>query len=66
MVAYLEKVKELLRSISRVSIQVVPWSKNTNANALAKLASTRDVELLNAVSVAFLVEPSIKQRPEVM
>ena len=37
-----------------------------NADALAKLASTRNVELLDAVSVEFLVEPSIRQQPEVM
>ena len=47
-----------------VSIEVVPWSKNANANALAKLI--RDAELLDAISVEFLAEPSIKQRPEVM
>ena len=37
-----------------------------NADALAKLASTRDAELLDAVSVEFLVEPSIKQQLEIM
>ena len=33
---------------------------------LAKLASTRDAELLDAVLVEFLAEPNIKQWPEVM
>ena len=66
MVAYLEKAKELLGSIRAVSIEVVPRSKNTNVDALAKLASTWDVELLDIVSVEFLAEPSIKQWPEVM
>ena len=66
MVAYLGKAKELLRSIQVTLIEVVPRSKNTNADTLAKLASTRDAELLDAVSVEFLAEPSIKQRPEVM
>ena len=41
MVAYLEKAKELMGSILVVSIEVVP-SKNTNVDALAKLASTKD------------------------
>ena len=41
-------------------------SKNSNADALAKLASIKDVELLNTVSVKFLSKPSIKQRPEIM
>ena len=66
MVTYLEKVKELLGSILMVSIEVVPRSKNANADALAKLASTRDTELLDTVWVDFLAEPNIKQRPKVM
>ena len=32
---------------------------NVNADALAKLALTRDAELLDAVSMEFLTEPSI-------
>ena len=59
-VAYFEKAKELLGSIRAISSKVVPRSSNVNADALAKLASTRDVELLDAVSVEFLAEPSIK------
>ena len=60
MVAYLEKVKELIRSISTFTIEVVLRSKNSNTDAFAKLASTKDVELLNVVSVKFLFKPSIK------
>ena len=41
-------------------------SKNANADALTMLSSTRDVELLDVVSMEFLAEPSIKQYPEVM
>ena len=37
-----------------------------NADALVKFASTRDSELLDAVSVEFLVEPSIKPQPKIM
>ena len=65
-VAYLEKAKELMGSISTVIIEVVPRSKNSNTDALAKLASTKDAELLNAVSIEFLSKPNIKQRPEIM
>ena len=64
-VAYSEKAKELLRLIRAVSIKVVPQSKNANVDVLAKLASTKDAKLLNAVSVKFLAVPSIKQRLEV-
>ena len=61
MVAYLEKAKELIRSISTFTIEVVPRSKNSYADALAKLASTKDPDLLNAISVEFLSEPNINQ-----
>ena len=61
MVTYLEKAKELLGSIRVASIEVVPRSKNVNVDALAKLASTKDTELLDTVSEEFLPEPSIKQ-----
>ena len=66
MVTYLEKDKELLGLIATISVEVVLQSKNANAYALAKLASMRDAELLDAVSVEFLLEPSIKQQPEIM
>ena len=65
-VAYLEKAKELMGSISTVIIEVVPRSKNSNTDALAKLASTKDAKLLNAVSIEFLSKPNIKQRLEIM
>ena len=42
------------------SIEVIPRSKNANADALVKLASTRDAKLLDAMSVEFLAECNIK------
>ena len=62
----MEKATELLGSIRVVLIEVVPRFKNTNANTLAKLASTRDAEFLDVVSVEFLAESNIKQWPKVM
>ena len=66
MVAYLEKVKEFLRSISTFTIKIVPRSKNSNVEALAKLASTKDIELLNVVYIKFLSEPIIKHLQKVI
>ena len=66
MAAYLEKAKELIETFLAASIEVIPLSKSTNIDALAKLASTRDAELLDVVSVEFLVEPNIRQQPEIM
>ena len=60
MVAYLVKAKELTGSILAVTIELVIRSKNTNIDALAKLASIKDTELLNAIFVEFLSEPNIK------
>ena len=48
------------------SIEVILQSKNANTNALAKLASTKDVELIGVVFVEFLAEPSIRRQPKIM
>ena len=66
MATYLDKAKEQLGLFSTVSIEVIPQSKNSNANALAKLDSTRDVDLLDAVFVEFLTEPSIYSQQGIM
>ena len=58
-VAYLEKVKGFIRSVSTFIIEVAPKLKNYYADALAKLASTKDAELLNVVSIEFLSEPTL-------
>ena len=50
---------KLLSLSSAASIEVILRSRISNADALAKLALTRDVDLLDVVSVEFPVEPSI-------
>ena len=59
MAAYLDKAMEQLSLFSTDSIEVIRLSKNSNADALAKLASMRDVDLVDAVSMEFLAKPSI-------
>ena len=66
MVAYLVKAKELMGSVSAVTLEVVQRSKTANVDALAKFASTKGAKLLNAVSMEFLAKPSIKQRSKMM
>ena len=66
MAAYLDKANEQLSLFSLTSIEVIPRSRNSNADALAKLASTRDVDLLDAVFVEFLAEPIIHSQYGVM
>ena len=64
--AYLEKVKGLKETFPITSIEVIPRSKNANADALAKLVSTRDSKLLDAMSAELLAKPSIKLQSEIM
>ena len=59
MATYVENAKEQLNSFSAASIEVIPQSKNSNTNALAKMASMRDADLLDAVSMEYLAEPNI-------
>ena len=59
MATYLEKAKEQLSLFSAASIEVIPQSKNSNADALANLASMREAGLLDSVSLEYLAEPSI-------
>ena len=59
MVAHLEKVKEQQSSFSAASIEVIPRSKNSHVDVLVKLTLMRDANLLDAVSVEYLAEPSI-------
>ena len=66
MAFYLDKAKEQLNLFSVASIEVIPRSKNSNVVALAKLASIRDTNLLDAVSIEYLAEPSIHPPPRIM
>ena len=63
---YLDKEKEELSLFSIASIEVIPRSKNANVDTLAKLASTRDVDMLDGVSMEFLAKPSIHPQQGVM
>ena len=63
MVVYLKKTRSLIQIFLVFIIEVIPRAKNSHVNALAKLASTEDAELLSTVSVKFLVKPNINQQP---
>ena len=51
MVAYLDKAKKQLILFFAASIEVIPRTKNSKANALAELALTRVADLLDIVSM---------------
>ena len=59
MAAYLQKAKDLLSMLSSYIIQQVPRGQNVQADALARLTSTKDVELLEVIPVEFLKDSSI-------
>ena len=59
-VAYLNKTKDLLAQFDRYSLQQVPRDQNSNADALAKLASENDADTLNILPIERLSEPSIQ------
>ena len=60
MVSYLNKAKDLLAQFESYTLQQVPRDQNSNADALAKLASAKDADTLNIVSVKRLSAPSIQ------
>ena len=66
MATYLDKAKDQLNLFSTAPIKVIPQSKNSKANAFVKLASTRDIYLLDAISAKFLAEPSIHPQQGIM
>ena len=59
MAAYLQKAKDLLSAFSSYTIQQVPRAENTQVEALARLASTKNAELLEVTPIEFLDKPSI-------
>ncbi|XP_062114282.1 uncharacterized protein LOC133825340 [Humulus lupulus] len=61
MVAYLEKVKEVVGQFEFYPIEQVPWEHNSNADALARLSTTKEVDTLNVVPDKFLLVPSIAE-----
>lgn len=63
---YLKKVMELLPCFEKFELNRIPRTKNTNTNALSKLASSKDSELLRVVSIEHLPRPFMAKGDEVM
>ena len=62
MVAYLLKAKEILGSLNSYTIRQILRSQNVEADALARLASARDMDQLRFIPVETLHSPSIQIR----
>ncbi|KAL5552844.1 hypothetical protein UlMin_040245 [Ulmus minor] len=63
MASYLEKAKEAMNQFDTVTIIQVPGAENTNADALARLATGLEERLLKTVPIKILEVPSI-DKPE--
>ena len=59
MILYLSKVWELLKKFVRVQIRHIPRVENSQADALAKLATTTQEDLNRLTPVEHLSEPSV-------
>ena len=62
MAAYLHKSKELLGSFSSYTISQIPRLQNAEADALARLASTKDIDQLKIIIVETLDSSSIQTK----
>ena len=59
MILYLKKVREFLRKFIRVQVKHVPRTENSQADALAKLATASQEDLGRLIPVEHLPEPSV-------
>ncbi|XP_024033075.1 uncharacterized protein LOC112095387 [Morus notabilis] len=62
--AYLRKVKEELVKYKNYEVLQIPRAENANADALAKLASSKDADTLGVVPIEELERPTIEERAE--
>ncbi|KAL5568572.1 hypothetical protein UlMin_025147 [Ulmus minor] len=65
MASYLEKAKEAMNQFDTVTIIQVPRAENTNADALALLATGLEERLLKTVPIEILEAPSIEKQEQV-
>ena len=59
MILYLQKVRDLLKKFVLVQVKHVPKVENSQADALAKLATASQEDLGRSTPVEYLAEPSI-------
>ena len=59
MILYLKKVRELLKKYIQVQVKHIPRAENSQADALAKLATTSQEDLGRLIPVEHLPEPSV-------
>ncbi|XP_052196167.1 uncharacterized protein LOC127803734 [Diospyros lotus] len=65
-VAYLQKVQELLHFFDKCEVNQVLRSQNSHADALARLALVGETDSLGAIPIEFLATPSAEKRTETL
>ena len=65
MAAYIAKVNGELSEFEYSSVEQIPREKNSDADALPQLSTTKEAETLNVVPVEFLENPSGTEMIEV-
>ena len=63
--AYLKRVKAALEDFEFYSVEAIPIEDNVLADALARLATSKEAEELNIVPVETLHKPSIVQSQDI-
>ncbi|XP_022874004.1 uncharacterized protein LOC111392843 [Olea europaea var. sylvestris] len=66
MLAYLKLVLNIIPHFERFKLTQVPRLENAHADALSKLASSMDSELLNIIPIEHLSKPSTSEGEEVL
>ena len=59
MAAYLAKVKTELSEFKYSLVEQIPRGQNTNVDALARLATSKEAETLSLIPVEYLERPSV-------
>lgn len=62
--AYLTMAKVLLLQFDKFHIQLIARAQNTHEDALANLALTKEVKMLDVIPMECLVEPSVVMNTE--
>ncbi|XP_022889234.1 uncharacterized protein LOC111404695 [Olea europaea var. sylvestris] len=66
MIAYLKLVLDIIPHFERFELTQVPHLENAHADALSKLASNMDSELLNVIPIEHLSKPSTSEGEEIL
>lgn len=62
MAAYLKLIMDFVPSFERFELAHIPHLENSHVDALSKLASSKDFELLTVVPIEYLFRPPLLKK----